>query len=719
MESICELQVPSPKRRVTLSNAGDSQNGRPSIARHLPQLRSEVTRDVPSIVLFQSSESPRAKVSASVSYSLENRQEPTTLRRAEKKEVSATKSAPSTSAIFRQTSLDSCPKLTSKPVVPTASLVGLNSLSVSEQSANNSFIISRTTSNDANCSCELWSPGCGENPILARNRSGLLKDNPYQDETMNKRKRSELNLEEEEPEIYIPPENLVVALHRKVALFKRRNADIIRKLVYATMLGAVNAYVISVLWHHHVKDSGGMSLCDGPGLLLVSLVTFYVVMSFRHLVKPLLGKLLFVVVRRWAPCLQRTQRLVDNEYSRAGFHVFLLLGVTVGFLAHAEGSFERLRSGFGFIVVMCMAVLLSSSPAKIEWSLAVRGVVMQMLVAVSVAHVPLFRDTVECLGGKVDEFLQSSKTGLAKAYGPYGGGVFSTPLHSSMINGNYSQKMPTVEIAFEVRQQVYAFHLTAVLGLRTYWNKITHSEAHVVLLAVFATASGGTILVTDLSKASFGRVLLMSLLTLPAVILISKLVFPEIKHKVFYQKRNMLLREDVCGLDCRNWLDAGSRGSSLAAEIVITLVSTIVSFSALLSLINGVVEVHLRYLGYPGSNLVTLATPGFLPFVWLTGVNRAECWSVAELLARRSFENVSLEIVTWKDLMTSAYLSAKSFSEDCQCDADGKHKCSDSSCGSQLSSGLDTRVKASTRTAYFSGLFCCIYGKCCCGSIIW
>jgi hypothetical protein len=53
-----------------------------------------------------------------------------------------------------------------------------------------------------------------------------------------------------EPELYIPPENLVVLGRRRLFRWHRRHGPVLRKFLLALLLGVANAFVIAALWHH-------------------------------------------------------------------------------------------------------------------------------------------------------------------------------------------------------------------------------------------------------------------------------------------------------------------------------------------------------------------------------------------------------------------------------------------------------------------------------------
>lgn len=95
----------------------------------------------------------------------------------------------------------------------------------------------------------------------------------------------------------------------------------------------------------------------------------------------------------------------------AAFAVFL-------FFETAEER-DRLRSVLGIVAVLAIAFAISKHPKKVNWRPVFLGVTCQILLGLFTIRWDVGRAIFDCLGKKVETFLDYAKEGAAFVYGGY------------------------------------------------------------------------------------------------------------------------------------------------------------------------------------------------------------------------------------------------------------------------------------------------------------
>ncbi len=123
----------------------------------------------------------------------------------------------------------------------------------------------------------------------------------------------------------------------------------------------------------------------------------------------------------------------------------------------------------------------------------------------------------------------------------------------------------------------------------------------------------------------------------PASLLISKLLVPETQTPI-----------TAGGVDFRidridaNLLDAATRGTSEGLALALNVAAMLISFTALVFLLNGIIGWAAPKLGLPGAQpwtLQRLLGYPLAPVAWLTGIAPDECRRVGSLLGIKTVLN--------------------------------------------------------------------------------
>jgi CNT family concentrative nucleoside transporter len=194
----------------------------------------------------------------------------------------------------------------------------------------------------------------------------------------------------------------------------------------------------------------------------------------------------------------------------------------------------------------------------------------------------------------------------------------------------------------------------APLVIRPYLSRLTRSELAVVMVSGMGLVSGG-ILGAYLAAGCASRDLLTAILmSFPATIYLTKIVVPETgTPETLGTTRPADERID------RNVLDAAARGTREGLMLAANVAAMLISFTALVALVNMGLAGLGGLLGYDDLSLQGLLGLALEPLAWLLGVPRADCRAVGGLLGTRTVLN---ELVAYGDLgRLKDVLAPKSF----------------------------------------------------------
>jgi concentrative nucleoside transporter, CNT family len=145
----------------------------------------------------------------------------------------------------------------------------------------------------------------------------------------------------------------------------------------------------------------------------------------------------------------------------------------------------------------------------------------------------------------------------------------------------------------------------------------------------------GSIMVAYIAFGIEARHLLTAvIMTAPGTIMMAKLFEPETEVPETYGKVKLdMPKQDV------NLLDAAARGTSEGLNLMLNVIAMLVSFVALVALLNGGFAAVHRYAEWFPSNLQTVLGWVFQPIAWLMGVPSQDSGTIGSLLGTRMVLN--------------------------------------------------------------------------------
>lgn len=350
-----------------------------------------------------------------------------------------------------------------------------------------------------------------------------------------------------------------------------------------------------------------------------------------------------------------------------------------------------IQSVVGLVVFSLIAYLMSEKRKNVRLKVIIVGIVIQLFIGLILLKIPAFRDFFIFLNRLVLSLEEATKAGTSFVFGYLGGGTLpfeerypgssfilafrALPLVLVMSALSallfYWKILPLVVRAFSwalqkslkiggaeglgVSANVFVGMVESPLLIRPYLNNMTRSELFTLMTCGMATIAG-TVMVLYASILSgaipdvMGHILTASIISVPAAIVISKVMVPETGELT----SGVLTAPEQYGSS----MDAVTRGTIRGIELLLNIIAMLIVLVAFVYLIN----VMLGLLPHMGGQAITLQKLfGYVmaPVVWLMGVPWSESVAAGSLMGTKTILN---ELLAYLELagLPEGTLSPKS-----------------------------------------------------------
>jgi CNT family concentrative nucleoside transporter len=364
---------------------------------------------------------------------------------------------------------------------------------------------------------------------------------------------------------------------------------------------------------------------------------------------------------------------------------------------------ERLLSIFGIAFMVFLAWLLSVNRAAFPWRIVLWGTGLQLVFALLILRTAPGEQFFALVNDAFIQLLDYTKAGARFIFGnlidnnipvgmPIGEPVATAPLVPAeparyAAAGSYFaftvlptiiffSSLMTVLYYLKVMQwvvkgmalvmqrtmgtsgaetlsasgNIFVGQTEAPLMIKPFVKKMTMSELHCVMTGGFATVAGGVMAAyVGMLVAYFpdiaGHLLAASVMSAPAAILISKVMYPEDGDP----ETKGTLKADVPSPDV-NVIDAAARGAGEGLTLALNVGAMLLAFIALIALLNGIIGWAGGLAGWENLSLELILGWVLAPLAWLMGVPWHDAVEIGSLLGIKTVVN---EFVAYLQLADS------------------------------------------------------------------
>ena len=334
---------------------------------------------------------------------------------------------------------------------------------------------------------------------------------------------------------------------------------------------------------------------------------------------------------------------------------------------------------FGILVLTGLAWAISEQRKRVDYRDILTGFALQFAIVLVLLKVPPVRELFGFLNGAVVLLEASTRAGTSFVFGYLGGAplpfaeqtpgasfvfalqalpiVLVVSALSSLLY--YWRVLPIVIRAFSwvlektmriggavglsAAANIFLGMVEAPLFVRPYLGKMTRSELFITMSCGMAGIAGTVmVLYATILKAvmpdALGHILVVSIITIPGAIMISRIMIPETDE---ITADRLALSQEATGA-----MDAITRGTMEGIQLLINIIAMLIVLVALVSLINGLMELLPRF-GGQAFTLQRILGYVMAPVVWLIGIPWSEAPAAGSLMGTKIVLN---ELIAYLDL---------------------------------------------------------------------
>jgi CNT family concentrative nucleoside transporter len=328
--------------------------------------------------------------------------------------------------------------------------------------------------------------------------------------------------------------------------------------------------------------------------------------------------------------------------------------------------FGILQPAFGAGVILGIAYLCSMNRRAINWMTVAWGLGLQIVFALIVLKTSVGQRVFSTLGDGINKLLGFAGVGAAFVFGPLGNSTIWGRAMTSALGSEGAQYavifafqvLPTIIFiaalfailyyygimqivvrvfavlmhrvmrasgaeSLNVAASIFMGQTEAPLTIRPYLPEMTQSELMTVMTSGMAHISGGIMAAYILFGIEAKHLLTAVIMTAPGTIMMAKMIVPETETpKTMGTVRLQVEQTDV------NVIDAAGRGTGEGLHLALNVGAMLISFLALIALVNAV-------LGVAGLSLEQIFGWLFAPIAWSMGVPWHDAPRIGNLLGTR------------------------------------------------------------------------------------
>lgn len=362
-----------------------------------------------------------------------------------------------------------------------------------------------------------------------------------------------------------------------------------------------------------------------------------------------------------------------------------------------------LRGALGVAVLLAICYLFSNNRRAIDWKLVGTGLLLQVVFALCILHVPICRLVFEWISEGFVKLIQLARQGTEFLFGPLAnptnswGYVFAIQVLPNIVFFAalsallyYLGILQLVVLAFawvmsktmkqisgaeslSAAANIFLGQTEAPLMVRPYVPNMTRSELLCIMVGGMATTAGSVMAAyvsflggSDVERQQFFALHLLSasVMSAPAAIVCAKMLFPQTTPELL--SRDLHVPREKIG---NNVLGAIANGTTDGLRLALNVAGMLIVFIALMAVINAVLNLcgrigNLNELiaaqtggRFDGLSLQFLFGYVFAPLAWTMGVASSEMLAIGQLLGEKLVLNEFVAYVSMSRMLEQELLS--------------------------------------------------------------
>ena len=333
---------------------------------------------------------------------------------------------------------------------------------------------------------------------------------------------------------------------------------------------------------------------------------------------------------------------------------------------------DQYKGILGILTLLAIAYAMSNNRNKISFRTIYWGLGLQFIFAVFILKTPIGKPIFSFLDKIITKLISFSDAGSDFLFKSY---VADVGVHPSLLNFAF-RLLPTIIFFSSLMAVLYHFGIIqkivkliaklmqktmhtsgaetlsvsanifvgqteAPLMVRPFISQMTKSELMVVMVGGFATVAGGVLAIyvkwlSDIPGIA-GHLLAASVMSAPAALVISKIIYPEIENSNTSGDINIEIKNTSS-----NAMEALGDGASDGLKLAANVGAMLVAFISIVALLNYI-------FGIVGTSIEQILSIIFKPLAWTMGIPWSEAGYVGSLMGEKI---VFTELIAFGDLQS-------------------------------------------------------------------
>jgi CNT family concentrative nucleoside transporter len=192
--------------------------------------------------------------------------------------------------------------------------------------------------------------------------------------------------------------------------------------------------------------------------------------------------------------------------------------------------------------------------------------------------------------------------------------------------------------SLNVAASIFMGQTEAPLTIRPFLPELTRSELMTVMTSGMAHVSGGIMAAYINAGIDAAHLLTAVIMTAPGTLLMAKMLVPETEEPKTAGRVVMSEEEEKTEKE-ENLLGAISRGTTDGLHLALNIAAMLISFLALIALVNGMMGGIHHWLAWFPDSLEKVFGAIFAPVAWVIGIPWHDCRAIGNLLGTRMVLN--------------------------------------------------------------------------------
>lgn len=324
---------------------------------------------------------------------------------------------------------------------------------------------------------------------------------------------------------------------------------------------------------------------------------------------------------------------------------------------------DKLIGLAGVLVILVLAVLLSSNRRAINPRVVGAAFALQIAIAAFVLYFETGRDVIDAMSDGVLAVVNFSKDGIDMVFGPLADAdiigfsfainvlpiiIFFSALMSVLYHLRIMEWVVkllggalhwiigagAVE-SMNAAANIFVGQTEAPLVVRPYLKNLTEPQMFAVMSSGLASVAGTVLAAYMLAGAELKYLLAASFMAAPGGLLMAKLIMPDPKTEGGIQREKLLMERSRH----ENVILAAAVGASDGLRLAVNIGAMLIAFVALIALFNGLVGGVFGLFGVEGITLQLILGKLFAPLMWLLGIPWAEAQAAGSLFGEKLILN--------------------------------------------------------------------------------